>query len=239
VLWSTSLSPRYRLRLCIHFPSTPQAYEGYKILHTYGNVTKYGIGPLVNKTLTNMYLARDGFGPFFRLLSGHDTAPMMPLLCTCGLCLVLDAFRGGHVQVGVQCVFWSRDTRLFCGFAAAFDAWDGHWTWYASLIAFELYELPSSVWAVRMIYNGKVITMPGCSSSLCPFDEFEAHVNTIIPSVAVSVLFCLSEGACSCGCHLYRAAWSEHFSRTPTGVPAHCVANRRPPLRPPLPKPAR
>lgn len=59
------------------------------------------------------------------------------------------------------------------------------WCSYASMISMELYSVPSSVsaagYAVRMVYNGKVITMAGCSDTLCAWEEFEVTAQKMIP----------------------------------------------------------
>lgn len=51
---------------------------------SYGNVSRFAIGPLVGKIWNNMQdvMNGDSDAKLFRLISGHDMGPLIPLLCT-------------------------------------------------------------------------------------------------------------------------------------------------------------
>lgn len=70
----------------------------------------------------------------------------------------------------------------------ALGVYDGVWTPYASLVSLELMNLTvagqGQGYAVRMIYQGKVMQMKGCSGVLCPIQEFEALVTSLVPTAA-------------------------------------------------------
>ena len=75
--------------LSANFSTILQAtYTQWRLFFTYGNVTRFIVGPLVNRTWTNMKAVMRGepSAKRFRLISGHDLTPIMPLLCTL-LCL--------------------------------------------------------------------------------------------------------------------------------------------------------
>lgn len=88
---------------------------------------------------------------------------------------------------------------------AALQVDDGVWPAYASMILVELYETnkkssfmggyhhpwvhePRDVdrFAVRLIYNGKVLSLPFCSdtlgSGLCSIQTFSNYIKTVTPS---------------------------------------------------------
>lgn len=68
-----------------------------------------------------------------------------------------------------------------------FGVFDNVWCPYASIILFELWEVtppPSANYSVRMIYNGKVVKPTGCESEVCPFAQFAATVEDIVPTDA-------------------------------------------------------
>ena len=73
---------------------------------------------------------------------------------------------------------------------AAFNVWDGTWTPYASLISWELYSKAGSAkesmddYALRFVYNGKTLKVPGCSSNICSLDEFLTVAQKLIPTPA-------------------------------------------------------
>lgn len=63
---------------------------------------------------------------------------------------------------------------------AAFEAWDGLWCPYAAGLTFELYKQSNSFF-VRLIFDGRVISIPGCSGDLCEFTTFTRIVSEITP----------------------------------------------------------
>ena len=75
-------------------------------------------------------------------------------------------------------------TRVGASLPDAFKIDFNHWTWYASMISFELYKVGSS-WAVRMVFNGKEVPIPGCSSVLCDIAEFASVIEAIVPTSEV------------------------------------------------------
>merc|ERR1712065_12766 len=53
-------------------------------------------------------------------------------------------------------------------FLDVMGVWDGVWAPYASLISIELYnDTDTSETLVRVVYNGKPMILPECSSELC------------------------------------------------------------------------
>ncbi|XP_040278955.1 lysophosphatidic acid phosphatase type 6 [Bufo bufo] len=55
----------------------------------------------------------------------------------------------------------------------AFGVFDQKWPPYAADITLELYQhRPSKEWFTRLSYNGKEQVVRGCSSGLCPLDQF-------------------------------------------------------------------
>lgn len=88
----------------------------------------------------------------------------------------------------------------------ALQAADGVWPYYASMILMELYEINTNEplkhntrfqsrakkpagadkFAVRLIYNGKVLSLPFCSSSqhlgLCNYQTLSDYMNSVTPS---------------------------------------------------------
>ena len=62
---------------------------------------------------------------------------------------------------------------------------NGVWPSYASMILIELYKTTTSTsgFSVRVVYNGKVLSLPFCAgSSLCDYKTFSAYLSTVTPS---------------------------------------------------------
>ncbi len=55
------------------------------------------------------------------------------------------------------------------------------WPAFASHIVWELYEDQGSFFVLTM-FQGEELTLPGCSNVLCPFEEFENIITSVIPS---------------------------------------------------------
>jgi len=55
---------------------------------------------------------------------------------------------------------------------------DGGFPPYASTVRFELWQTGDNQYAVQMVYNNQVIRPPDCSNAMCPFNEFQAMVNS-------------------------------------------------------------
>jgi hypothetical protein len=78
---------------------------------------------------------------------------------------------------------------MLMAFLAAFEGnvWDGKLPPYGAMVAIELFQLqiPSPThpagWmhAFRMLYNGKPVTVPGCSEELCDVDVFKKFVESL------------------------------------------------------------
>eukprot|EP00935_MAST-01C_sp_MAST-1C-sp1_P001586 g1586.t1 len=79
-----------------------------------------------------------------------------------------------------------RDIRMAFLAAREGNVSDGKLPPYGAMVVIELFQLqiPSPThpagWmhAFRMVYNGKPVTLPGCSQPLCDFDVFKAFVRT-------------------------------------------------------------
>ena len=88
--------------------------------------------------------------PKFVLYSGHDTT-IMPFLAALG---TQEMFPGAN---------WF---------------YDGKWVPYASMILLELWAIDAAggdgkrEFAVRMLFQGKEVHIPGCYAALCPVSEF-------------------------------------------------------------------
>lgn len=66
---------------------------------------------------------------------------------------------------------------------ASFKVWDAIWTPYASLIAWELLRgRRDGEYALRFIYNGRVLRIPGCNSSVCALNDFLSVAKNLIPT---------------------------------------------------------
>jgi len=64
---------------------------------------------------------------------------------------------------------------------AALGVYGNEWTPYAGVITFELYATPDSGYAVRFLRYGQELTLPGCSSSMCPWSEFSSIISALLP----------------------------------------------------------
>ncbi|KAG9470727.1 lysophosphatidic acid phosphatase type 6 [Eleutherodactylus coqui] len=63
----------------------------------------------------------------------------------------------------------------------AFGIFDQKWPPYAADITLELYQhQPSREWFTRLSYNGKEQVVKGCSSSLCPLDQFLNALSEVV-----------------------------------------------------------
>lgn len=72
-------------------------------------------------------------------------------------------------------LYSAHDTTVMPLLAALFgEQWDGLWAGYASLMSFELYNSSSVAddYYFRIVYNGKALVFPGCSTSLCDVQTF-------------------------------------------------------------------
>jgi hypothetical protein len=68
----------------------------------------------------------------------------------------------------------------------AFDIWDGQWTPYAAQMTFELYEIRASATApvsygVRLIYDGRVWTIRGCTATTADLCDFNSLLKVVAP----------------------------------------------------------
>jgi hypothetical protein len=82
-------------------------------------------------------------------------------------------------------IVWSSHDTSLMSFLAAYQVWNNQWVPYASTINLELYEGTGSAsdWGLRMIYNGNVLTIPGCDGQeLCDYQTFYEISQQLIPS---------------------------------------------------------
>ncbi len=64
---------------------------------------------------------------------------------------------------------------------SAFDIWNGTWAPYAAMMNIELLDMPTSTTpVVRLVYNGQVMQIPGCATTLCTWKEFQNVMNGIV-----------------------------------------------------------
>jgi len=85
-------------------------------------------------------------------------------------------------------LYSGHDTGPILPLLHAFGVADGTWPAYASMITMEIYEAKKKKvsgapdHAVRMVYNGKVMKIPGCDGkALCPWDNFVEVAQAVIP----------------------------------------------------------
>jgi len=76
-------------------------------------------------------------------------------------------------------VLYSAHDTTIMPFLNALNSWNRIWPSFAANIIAEYYESVNP--SVRLIYNGKPFTIPGCSE-FCPFASFEKIINSIIPT---------------------------------------------------------
>lgn len=63
---------------------------------------------------------------------------------------------------------------------AALGVFNHKWCPYAGLAAMELYSTATgSGYAVRLVYDGGALKMPGCGGELCDIKDFSALVGEI------------------------------------------------------------
>jgi lysophosphatidic acid phosphatase type 6 len=80
-------------------------------------------------------------------------------------------------------IVMGHDTGPMMPLLSALQIWDGRWPSYASKIVFEMYEnrLNGGSFAVRVIYDGQIMLVPGCSSTLCDWNEFDNVLQALLP----------------------------------------------------------
>eukprot|EP00475_Leptophrys_vorax_P014901 TRINITY_DN21163_c0_g1_i1.p1 TRINITY_DN21163_c0_g1~~TRINITY_DN21163_c0_g1_i1.p1 ORF type:complete len:449 (-),score=116.57 TRINITY_DN21163_c0_g1_i1:81-1427(-) len=79
-----------------------------------------------------------------------------------------------------------HDTGPMMPLLSALQIWDSRWPSYASEIVFELYEnklanVSGGSFAVRVIYDGQEMHVPGCSEILCDWKEFNQVLQLLMP----------------------------------------------------------
>ena len=56
------------------------------------------------------------------------------------------------------------------------------WPPYASVMLFELYQTTANKPAVRLIYNGQVVTIPFCGGNeMCDYDIYSKYMTLVTP----------------------------------------------------------
>jgi len=79
-------------------------------------------------------------------------------------------------------LYSGHDTGPILPLLHAFKVADGKWPPYAAYITLELYSSATKGHAVRMVYNGKALHIPGCGSVLCPWKRFSAIAKSVSPT---------------------------------------------------------
>jgi len=94
---------------------------------------------------------------------------------------MMNVFQGGVTNSTKlkMAIYSGHDTTLM-PLLSAFQIWDGIWVPYASVASFELWQSSAANrFYVRVIYNGKVMQVPGCDNTLCDYETFAAVANKI------------------------------------------------------------
>jgi len=65
---------------------------------------------------------------------------------------------------------------------ATFGTFDGVWPPYASHIELELWSDAQASFYFQVKYNGRTMTLPGCSQPMCPWQEADSFLKSRIPS---------------------------------------------------------
>lgn len=111
-----------------------------------------------------------------------------PLLAELALRLRQAAHRGhpsaggGAAAAPRLAVLGGHDTTLG-HVAAALGVFNGKWPPFATRLIFELWRLPTTDAALRVLVNGRVVTgaIEGCSrEEFCPLEKFEATVRALL-----------------------------------------------------------
>merc|ERR1712196_118064 len=83
-------------------------------------------------------------------------------------------------------LYSGHDTGPILPLLHAFKVADGKWPPYASTIVLEVYTPKAGSGkkehVVRMIYNGKALTIPACSKEMCPWETFAAVMEEVAAS---------------------------------------------------------
>jgi lysophosphatidic acid phosphatase type 6 len=80
-------------------------------------------------------------------------------------------------------LYSGHDTGPILPMLHALKVFDGQWPPYASTIIFEVYQSKKTgKHSIRMVYNGKTLTIPGCGNTMCPWDKFLEAAQKSIPS---------------------------------------------------------
>lgn len=137
--------------------------------------------------------------PLLRIYSGHDTGPMINSLTTLG---VYDQVHYWYVPISplaptyfprvlfvvIQfrlCLDHMMTILLFCLMLTLYCR-----PGYASMINFQIFEMPDSRLYTRFVFNSTALTFPWCTNtyssdkSLCFIDDVIAYVSKFIPTTA-------------------------------------------------------
>lgn len=97
----------------------------------------------------------------FLLYSGHDTTREYIVQLICCIIILCCAVIPVLVALKVD---------------------DGVWPHYAAMLLIELYETPSKEFAIRIIYNGKIVTPAFCGGNpLCDYHTFSQYMMQVTP----------------------------------------------------------
>lgn len=80
--------------------------------------------------------------------------------------------------------FWSGHDTTIAPLLNAFGMWDGVWIPYAAHVEIEIWkdtEPRTPQYFVRVVYNGHVVSTKCGSEGLCPYDNFRASLEPMLP----------------------------------------------------------
>ena len=96
--------------------------------------------------------------------------------------VMLDVVHNSTTSPQYQMTLWSGHDTTLVPILAALNQWDGIWAMYASQMQWEIYRDPfSSEYYLRVIYNGKELSLPGCPSTLCPWAAAYEFLQKVLP----------------------------------------------------------
>lgn len=138
---------------------------------------KFAGGPLLRDVLATLQPVVTGESALkFALFSGHDTGPILPLLHALGVAdgkwppyastILLEVYEAAKAPT-------SRSAR---------DPLEHEVRLEDALLQEGTPDGAQSSHALRMVYNGRPLAIPGCGGTLCPFDKFVEIARKVIPS---------------------------------------------------------
>lgn len=97
------------------------------------------------------------------------------------------AVTAGSPSARLMVLYSGHDDGPMFPVLSALGVFPADWVPYAALMSIELYALGApaggrSPWAVRVVYDGAVMQLPGCGTSLCDLRELAAVVAKVNPT---------------------------------------------------------